>query len=98
MSLEIVFSNRAEANLDKMIAYLEANWPAKTKMDFLAKLSEQLYLIVEMPFLYPASELKKELRRCLINKNVALYYRVEKTRIVVITIQDTRINPENLLL
>ena len=51
MSLEIVFSNRAEANLDKMIAYLETNWPAKTKMDFLAKLSEQLYLIGEMPFL-----------------------------------------------
>lgn len=76
MSLEVVFSSKAEANLDKMIAYLEAHLPTKTKIDFLAKLSEQLYLIGEMPFLYPASELKKGLRRCLINKNVALYYRV----------------------
>ena len=98
MSLDVVFTGRAEANLDKLIAYLESNWPAKTKVDFLAKLSEQLYLISKMPYLYPASGLKKELRRCLVNKYVAVYYRVEETRIVVITIQDTRINPESLKL
>lgn len=95
MSLEVVFSTRAEVNLDKIVSYLESNWPSKIKVDFLVKLSEQLYLIGKMPYLYPASKQKKSLRRCLINKNTALYYRVEKTRIVVITIQDTRMNPDN---
>ncbi|MCU0340238.1 MAG: type II toxin-antitoxin system RelE/ParE family toxin [Spirosomaceae bacterium] len=98
MALEIEFTHRAEHNLEVILAYLEVKWSAKVKTDFLAKLSEQLFLISEMPFLYPASSVKKDIRRCVVNKHTAVYYRIEAERILVITIQDTRMNPENLQL
>jgi len=98
MALEVEFTQRSEDNLDKIIAHIELLWSSKVKMDFLAKLSEQLQLISEMPYLYPASSLKKDIRRCIVHKHTALYCRIESERIVVITIQDTRTNPDDLKL
>jgi plasmid stabilization system protein ParE len=96
--LEIEFTHRAERNLEAIVAFLKERWSAKVKIDFLAQLSEQLVLISEMPYLYPVSPTKKDVRRCIVHKHTALYYQIQSDKIVVVTIQDTRINPDNLTL
>lgn len=65
MALDVVITKRAEQNLDLIVSYLEENWTNKVKVNFLAQLSERLYLLSEMPYMYPASETK---RQTLFNK------------------------------
>jgi addiction module RelE/StbE family toxin len=96
MALEVVISERAEKNLDAIVHYLSANFSEKVKMDFLAQLSEKVQAISQMPNMYRASKKKKGVRECVINKYTLLYYRVTSTAIEIITIQDTRRNPDTL--
>lgn len=94
--MEIEFTYRAEQNLEAIVNYLGLRWSSKIKTDLLAKLSEQLFLISEMPYLYPASPTQKNIRHCIIHKPTAQYYQVEPDKIILITIQDTRMNPDDL--
>jgi plasmid stabilization system protein ParE len=48
--------------------------------------------------MYEASARKKSIRRCIISKQTALYYRVRRAEIEIVTIQDTRQNPRKLKL
>ncbi len=45
MAFKIAISLRAESNLDDIVTYLEMEWPAKVKEDFLAlaKGEDQVY-------------------------------------------------------
>jgi plasmid stabilization system protein ParE len=96
MPFEVIISNRAEANLDAIMEYLNENWSAEVRLNFLATLSTKLEYLSEMPFMYPESKLKAGVRKCVITKQVTLYYRIVEDRVEIITIQDSRANPENI--
>jgi plasmid stabilization system protein ParE len=92
MKLKVVISQRAENNLDMIVAYLENNWSARVKKNFILKLSKTVDLIAQSPFIFPASEIKKNVRRCVVTKHTILYYNVRNKEIEIITIQDSRQN------
>ena len=96
--LKVTISARAEKNLDDLVEYLESKWPAKVKKEFLKKLLNSVTLISKNPYLFPASEKKKEIRKCILTKHNSMYYRVMKDEIEIITIQDNRRNPDDLKL
>ena len=64
--------------------------------EFLEKLIKTIHQISIHPFSSPASVIKKEIRRCVISKQTTIYYRVSKKEVEIITIQDTRRNPNFL--
>lgn len=96
MALDVIISNRAEQNLDEIIGYLRENWSEKTKLNFLAQLSEKINQIAKMPYMCRASRKKKGLREAVINKYIILYYRVSSQAIEIVTIQDSRKNSDEL--
>jgi len=98
MSYTVSISERAKQNLEQVIDYLEANWSDKVLSDFLRKLHEQTELLKQNPFMYAASEAKPDIRKCLITKHNAMYYRILNDEIQIITIHDTRSNPNSLKL
>jgi len=52
--------------------------------------------IKENPYLFPVTEYGQEVRRCMITKHNALYYRIINRTIEIVTIHDVRQNPDNL--
>jgi plasmid stabilization system protein ParE len=53
-------------------------------------------LLKQHPYLYRESDQKKGVRRCVITKQVSLYYRVQDDAIQIITLTDNRQNPSQL--
>jgi len=98
MAIDVLISERAEKNLDAILSYLSKNVSEISKLAFLAQLSEKINQIAVTPYMYRASRKKDGLREGVINKHIILYYRVTSTAIEIITIQDTRRNPDNLVL
>jgi plasmid stabilization system protein ParE len=98
MSLHIVISERAEKNLEKIITYLQSEWSEGVKQKFISKLIKTINQIANTPSMYPESEIKKNVRKCVVTKHTVLFYRVNKKEIEIITIQDTRQNPAFLKL
>lgn len=98
MQYQIYISETAEKNLENIFLYLQKEWSEKVKNDFKSKFLHYLDLIKKDPFIFPSSSIKKEIRKCIITKHNAMYYRVSGNIIEIITIQDTRQNPDNLKL
>lgn len=93
---KIKISKTAKKKLDKLFYYLITNWNLKVKSDFVKKLDKSINAIKLHPESYPESIRKKGLRRCVITKQTTLFYRFNSKTIVIVTLFDTRQNP-NLL-
>ena len=98
MSYKLSISERAEKNLDKVFEYLTDNWSLKVKNDFKEKLNTEVNRLRQNPYLYQPSNIKKDVRCCFITKHNAMYYRVAGKEVEIITIHNTRSDPNSLKL
>jgi len=89
-------SHTAEKKLEQLFDFLVKNWSVKVKNDFIRKLDKSINVIKVFPDSFPESEKEKGLRKCVITKQTTLYYRFNSTTINIVTIFDTRQNPDNL--
>ena len=96
MEFKITISERAKINLESVIEYLKTNWSDKVLKDFLKKLQKKTDLLRTNPFMFANSDIKVEVRKCLITKHNAIYYRILKNEVEIITIHDTRKDPKSL--
>jgi plasmid stabilization system protein ParE len=96
--MKVTISERAERNLDNIVRYLETQWSARVRDKFLDLLKNKIEKIAKMPQMYEASSKKKTIRRCVLNKQTSLYYRVRRDELEIVTIQDNRKNPKKIKL
>ena len=96
MSRKVVISKTAERKLDKLFEYLTSEWSIKVKTDFVKKLDSSIDIIKNQPEIFPESRKGKSLRKCVITKQTTLFYRYNSKRINIVTIFDTRQNPNKL--
>lgn len=92
---ETVLTQTAKEDIERVVAFLQNSYSQKIKTDFLTAFSERLLLIEQMPFMYQASEKNPDVRRCPVHKHIACYYRVTDEAIIVLSVTDTRTNPDN---
>lgn len=98
MVFKVVFSTRAETDLENTIIYLNNNWSEKIAKEYADKVDRVIEIISKMPFLYPKIDERKNIRKCLIVKQNAMYYKVKKQTVTILSIFDTRQNPKKLKL
>ncbi|SHF05081.1 Plasmid stabilization system protein ParE [Psychroflexus salarius] len=96
MKRKVIISKTAEKKLEKLFEYLTEKWSEKIKIEFIQKLDHNIEIIRNQPEIFPESKKGKKLRRCVITKQTTLYYRFNSKRINVVTIFDTRQNPNKL--
>tara|TARA_R110002096_G_scaffold214462_1_gene402153 strand:- start:227 stop:529 length:303 start_codon:yes stop_codon:yes gene_type:complete len=96
--MKVFLSELAESKLLKLNDYLLENWNLKTRDKFIEKLSEKMKQISIQPQSCPESSEFKGLYKCVVTKQTTFYYRIstELKEVEVITIFDTRQNPEKL--
>lgn len=92
---ETVLTQTAKEDIEQVTRFLQVSYSQKTKIDFLTAFSERLLLIEKMPFMYQASDTNPEIRRCLVHKHIACYYRVTDELILVLAVIDTPMNPDH---
>ena len=98
MVFEIIWSPRAVNDFENIIAYLETNWSEKTVREYSERVDKVVSIISKMPYLYPKISRRKNIRKCLVVKQNALYFRVKKKTVTILAIYDTRQNPKKLKL
>ncbi|MEH6706078.1 MAG: type II toxin-antitoxin system RelE/ParE family toxin [Galbibacter orientalis] len=96
MSRKVVISKTAEKKLDKLLEYLITEWSVKIKTEFVKKLDSSIKVIKKQPEIFPESKKGKGLKKCVITKQTTLYYRYNSKQINIITIFDSRRDPNKL--
>lgn len=94
MANQVIYKKRFVNKLDKLLEYLEKKGPAKTASHFLDNLDNTINAIKINPHIGIKTKLYNT-RGILITKHNKLYYRVDKDKIVVLNMIDTRRNPQN---
>ncbi|MCB4800329.1 MULTISPECIES: type II toxin-antitoxin system RelE/ParE family toxin [Flavobacteriaceae] len=96
MSRKVVISKTAERKLEKLFEYLIEEWSLKVKKDFVEKLDSSIEIIKNQPEIFPESKKGKSLRKCVVTKQTTIYYRYNSKRINIVTLFDTRQDPNKL--
>jgi plasmid stabilization system protein ParE len=92
---KLQFSNRSLKEIRIIEDYLNSKWSEKTSKKFLNKLKENIDLIQINPELFPVSEFE-ELRKCVVSKQTTVFFIIEKNKIYIVSVFDTRQNPNKI--
>lgn len=96
MSRKIKLSYTTSKKLAYLLSYLEKEWSSDVKNDFINKLDKSLSQISKFPDSYPKSSLVKGLHKCLLTKQTVLFYKYTKDEVYVVTVFDSRQDPDIL--
>ena len=96
MKREIIFSKNAEKSLIDLLEYLELKWSIKVKDKFISKLDKSIYLIQKEPEIFTKSQINKNIYKCVLNKQITIFYRFNTEEIQILSLFDTRQNPTKI--
>lgn len=95
MALEVVWSARANSELDNVIEYILNKWTEKELKKFFNRLDNSLLHISRSPQMFPDFHLLKGVKYCVVSKQSTLYFKIESTQVIIISLFDNRRNPSN---
>jgi plasmid stabilization system protein ParE len=96
MTRKIKLTKTAQLRLDQLLGYLEEEWSEKVKQDFIEKLDKRVEHVRIRPSLFPKSLIKEGLHKCVVSKQTTFYYTYSQTEITILTVFDTRQDPNKL--
>ncbi len=91
MEYNLLFTLRAKSRLIVLLDYLTVNWGIRVKNKFISELEHCLEIIQINPYSFPCYN-TSELRKCIITPLNILYYTIQGNDILIISIEDTRMN------
>lgn len=93
---KVSFSPEANSRLFEITNYITKEWSSKATGTFLQILDNKISNFKLFPYSNPAIPGKKEVRKCVITKQITLYYRVLNDEIEIITLFDSRQSSDKL--
>ncbi len=96
MAKPVVLTPIARADLDNVLAYLAENWGVFVLENFLALYEAKIAVIAEWPARYPFINIPKRLRKAVLTRHNIILYREEAEQVTIISIFDTRQDPEKI--
>lgn len=96
-SYTVIWSPSARLSYYQILEYLEERWPIKVLENFINRTAEVLNLICKNPLLYPFSK-ESEIHKCVVVKQVSLFYRIKETSVELLIFWDNRQSITKLIL
>jgi plasmid stabilization system protein ParE len=94
MVYQLIFKKRFKNKLEKLLIYLEGEFGLLITQKFAKKLEKQFELLQKHPFIGRQSPTIPNIRSIPAGRYNRMYYRVEKDKIIIVNMYDTRINPK----
>ena len=97
MAKEVILTPLALANYEVILDYLLSEWTEKIANDFVKRFNQVCGILLESPDIYPYVDKVKKVQRCVLTKQNIIYFVVYPDVVKILTIFDSRQNPEKLL-
>ncbi|MFZ5973412.1 MAG: type II toxin-antitoxin system RelE/ParE family toxin [Bacteroidota bacterium] len=93
--MKVVWSPRARITFFRILDYLAENWTNKEVENFNERTENLVELIKKSPRLFPYSK-EHDVYRCVLVRQVSLFYRIRNERIELLVFWDNRQDPAKL--
>jgi len=90
MGFEVIWTKRAEVNLENVKSFLKENWSLKVRIEFTSKVKNTIGLLKLNNNLGILVNKYTGTRKILITKHNYLYYRVKNNKLFIVNFLDTR--------
>lgn len=97
MGYAVNWSPTARLTYYQILEYLDEKWTMKELEAFINRTEEAINHICDNPLLYPYSK-ESDTHKCVLVKQVSLFYRIETETIELLVFWDNRQDPAKLLL
>ena len=96
MSYPVRYSTRAYTEYEDILDYISGKFGIMIAAKVDTYFEEIVNQISINPFLYPCSDKKKNIRRCVINYQTTLYYRFSGEYVELVSYRSNKMNPKTL--
>ena len=93
MAFKVTWTPHAEEDYKKVITYLKDTWTEKIALQFINKVEQRLSRLSIFPLTGIVSNKDTSIRCIVITKHNKLYYRLKNDTIEILSLFDTRQNP-----
>ena len=97
MEYDVTWSPTAQHSYYLILEYLEEKWTSKEIIAFIIRTEEVIKHICQNPLLFPYSK-KSATHKCVVIKQVSLFYRINRTTVELLVFWDNRQDPTKLRL
>ncbi len=84
MDYNVFWSKRADKTYEATLDYLDKEWTLREGQNFARRVEDIITAIAKEPFLFERSSKYPNVHRCVVAKQVTLYYKVSGTKIVLL--------------
>jgi len=92
----VVLTLNAKADLENISAWLAEKWNLRVLDNFLSLYESKIFVIAEYPSRYPVIHQSSKLRKAVLTKHNIILYREKEDHIEIVSIFDTRQDPEKI--
>jgi len=96
MAFPIRYSTRAYIEYEQILEYVSTKFGIEIAMKVDQYFEEVIEQVSLNPYMFPLSDKKKDVRRCVISEQTTLYYRFTKEYIELISFRGNKMDPESL--
>ncbi len=96
MAKPVVLTPIAKSDLENVSDWLSENWSLRVLDNFLDLYQAKILVIAEYPSRYPIIHQASKLRKAVLTKHNIILYREKDDHIEIISIFDTRQNPDKI--
>lgn len=93
---KIIISDFAQTKIKNLFEYLEGRWSETVRQKFAQKLLGNVKIIRDNPEAFPISETNKKVHKCVVTKQITIFYKFNSKRIEIISVFDTRQDPNKI--
>jgi plasmid stabilization system protein ParE len=96
--MKVSWTPKALKSFMEIVDFLNERWTKKEIDGFAEQTDKVIEQIAENPYMFVATEKRKNVRKGLVNKLVSLFYRVKprKQEIELLRFRDNRMDPDKL--
>ena len=92
---KVVISKRATYELEDLFKFLDNKWSISIRKKVAQKLNKNIEKIRLNPELFPKSTVRNT-RKCVVSKQISLYYDFDEKNLNILRIFDTRQDPNKI--
>ena len=94
MAYQIIIKKRFTNKVQKILSYLEKEWSARVAAEFIKKIDRRIEMLTKQPYIGIPSSKIKDVRGLLITRHNKMYYKIKDSKVIILNMYDTRINPK----
>ena len=96
MAKEVILTPIALIDFENAVDYLTNEWGISVANDFIERFEKVTGLLSENAGIYPFFDKSKQMQKCILTKHNILYFKEADQIIKILTVFDTRQDPEKL--